>query len=93
MAERINVRVSNQIWRPGVPAGGTAGQFIKKSSSSDYATEWTSNIAVLGVLTIPTSTPASAGATGTAGTITWDSSYIYICVATDTWKRVAIATW
>lgn len=38
-------------------------------------------------------TPASASATGAVGTICWDSSYIYICVATDTWKRVAIATW
>jgi hypothetical protein len=38
-------------------------------------------------------TPASAGATGTAGTICWDTSYIYVCTATNTWKRVAIATW
>lgn len=40
-----------------------------------------------------TQTPASATATGTAGTICWDASYIYVCTATDTWKRVAIATW
>lgn len=40
-----------------------------------------------------THTPATAGATGTAGTIAWDSSYVYICTATNTWKRVAIATW
>lgn len=40
-----------------------------------------------------TRTPASAGAPGTTGDICWDSSYIYICVATDTWKRAAIATW
>ncbi len=40
-----------------------------------------------------TRTPASAAAPGTAGDICWDSSYIYVCVATDTWKRVAIATW
>lgn len=38
-------------------------------------------------------TPASAAATGTTGDICWDSSYIYICTATDTWKRVEIATW
>jgi hypothetical protein len=38
-------------------------------------------------------TPASASATGTTGTISWDASYIYICTATNTWKRVAIATW
>jgi hypothetical protein len=39
------------------------------------------------------STPASASATGTAGTIKWDASYIYVCTAANTWKRVAIATW
>lgn len=44
-------------------------------------------------LIAPTSTPASASATGAAGTITWDADYIYVCTATDTWKRVAIATW
>lgn len=38
-------------------------------------------------------TPASAGATGTKGEITWDADYIYICTATDTWERVAIASW
>lgn len=38
-------------------------------------------------------TPASATDMGQAGTIAWDSSYIYVCVAQDTWKRVAIGTW
>lgn len=38
-------------------------------------------------------TPASAGDTGTKGHICWDANYMYVCVATDTWKRVAIATW
>jgi hypothetical protein len=38
-------------------------------------------------------TPASAGATGNAGEICWDSSYVYVCVATNTWKRAAISTW
>ena len=38
-------------------------------------------------------TPASASATGTVGTMSWDASYIYICTAANTWKRVAIATW
>jgi hypothetical protein len=38
-------------------------------------------------------TPATAAATGTAGDICWDADYIYVCTATDTWKRVAISTW
>jgi len=43
-------------------------------------------------VTTPT-VPASASATGTAGDIAWDADYIYVCTATDTWKRVAITTW
>lgn len=56
-------------------------------------------VATTGVVTfaqtpiIPTKTPASAAATGTTGEICWDSSYIYICTATNTWKRAALATW
>jgi len=42
---------------------------------------------------LPTHTPASATATGTAGEIAWDANYVYVCTATNTWKRVAIATW
>ena len=38
-------------------------------------------------------TPASASDTGTAGEICWDADYIYVCTATNTWKRTAIATW
>lgn len=39
------------------------------------------------------STPSSASDFGIAGEIRWDANYIYVCVATDTWKRVAISTW
>jgi hypothetical protein len=38
-------------------------------------------------------TPASATATGVAGEFAWDANYIYVCTATNTWKRVAISTW
>jgi len=38
-------------------------------------------------------TPATAGDTGNAGDICWDSDYIYVCVATDTWKRASLSTW
>lgn len=37
--------------------------------------------------------PASAGATGSAGEIAWDSNYLYVCVAANTWKRAALSTW
>lgn len=37
--------------------------------------------------------PASASSTCFSGMVAWDADYIYLCIATDTWKRVAIATW
>lgn len=39
------------------------------------------------------SAPASATATGTTGEIRFTADYIYVCVATNTWKRTAISTW
>jgi len=37
--------------------------------------------------------PASAGAAGTLGEIRYTADYIYVCTATNTWKRTAISTW
>lgn len=48
---------------------------------------------VVGAITVPTATPASASATWVAWQIVRDAEYIYVCIAEDTWKRVAIATW
>jgi hypothetical protein len=69
-------------------AGGAAAALVGKFTSAG-------NFGITGnTVNVPTTrTPASATATGTAGDICWDSSYIYVCVATDTWKRTAIATW
>lgn len=39
------------------------------------------------------SPPASAAATGVTGSVAVDTGFIYVCTATNTWKRVAIATW
>jgi hypothetical protein len=62
-------------------AVAAAGNVVINPPSSGYG------------LNIPTGTPASAGASGTAGDIAWDSSYIYVCTATNTWKRAALSTW
>ena len=37
--------------------------------------------------------PTSASDTGTIGEIRFGTSYLYICTAANTWKRVAIDTW
>lgn len=38
-------------------------------------------------------TPAAAASPGSQGDIAWDSNYLYVCVASNSWKRVAIAAW
>lgn len=43
--------------------------------------------------TAASGTPASATATCTTGAVKFDASYIYVCHATNTWKRAAVATW
>lgn len=37
--------------------------------------------------------PTTAADSGTSGQIAFDTGYVYICVATNTWLRAAIATW
>lgn len=44
------------------------------------------------ILKTPT-VPANTGDTGIAGQIAWDSDYLYICVAANTWKRIALSSW
>lgn len=38
-------------------------------------------------------TPPSVSAVGNSGDICWDSGYIYVCVAPNSWKRATLATW
>lgn len=65
----------------------TAGQvYVADGSGSG---DWTTP----SLATIDVAVPANASATGTAGQIAFDTNYIYVCTATNTWKRVAIATW
>jgi len=77
--------------------GGTTSSFpaLKRSSTvlqarladdSGYTT-------MDALLRLQGTAPATTGATGTAGDIRYDADYIYVCTATNTWKRAAIATW
>ena len=49
----------------------------------------TGNITVGGILSSPLQTKV-ANATGSVGQICWDTNYIYVCTATNTWKRVLL---
>jgi hypothetical protein len=36
--------------------------------------------------------PATATSAGTAGQVAADSGFLYLCIATDVWRRVAISS-
>lgn len=38
------------------------------------------------------SVPATATSTGVRGQLASDDTHLYVCTATDTWKRVALST-
>ena len=42
---------------------------------------------------LSTDAPATATSSGTLGDIRMDTDFIYVCVGTNAWKRVAIAVW
>ncbi len=39
------------------------------------------------------SPPATATSAGTAGQMAYAAPYLYVCVDTNTWRRVALSTW
>lgn len=44
-------------------------------------------------IVLSNSAPANSTANGNAGTIRYDSSYIYICTANNIWKRAALTAY
>ena len=66
---------------PGVDQSGT------QDTSGNAAT------ATVATRVSDTTAPSTATDAGTAGEVRYDGSYIYVCVATDTWVRAALSTW
>ncbi len=82
------------------PPAATAGDLWWESDTGRLkiyyqdtdTTQWVDTTPPLSSL-VSSDIPGSATATGTAGAIRFDSGYVYICVATNTWKRAALTTW
>ena len=60
-----------------------------------YANEDGGAIAHIGKIQLAAlnTAPATAASTGTTGEVRYDANHMYVCTATNTWKRSAIATW
>lgn len=44
-------------------------------------------------LEISNSAPASSVAAGESGMLRYDNDFLYVCIATNVWKKVALTTW
>ena len=95
----MTVNVANAGWISGSGAGDIVFDLKGDSCTLQFiGTAWymiSNNGCKFGTSTpvFAASIPSTASATGKTGTIAYDSTYLYICTATNTWKRVAIASW
>lgn len=81
---------------PGTTNGGTTKLLadFAVANATRVSIDTTGTITTEGAIRIRNAkTPASATATGVQGEICWDANYLYVCIATNTWKRVALSTW
>jgi hypothetical protein len=82
-------------WADGDPAGVAADTGLVRSAAGvvKVTNGSTGDGTISGQLRAVGTAPAATGSTGTAGDIRYDADYIYVCTATDTWKRAALSTW
>lgn len=77
-------------------SGGAIEFFTGSSGTADGDCTGTSQVKIdstgllTGKLYISTAQTPASNDTGTTGQIAWDANYIYVCTATNTWKRAAL---
>lgn len=67
--------------------GGDDTTYTSTSSDYRYITIWGDTAQI-----VTPWTPTTSSDNGNQGEIRWDSNYIYVCVATNTWKRATLST-
>lgn len=91
----ITLGAKNGVWAiksTGTIIGADTTSLGGPSYAASYGVDL-SNITFSGAAFVaPLITPASSSATGKVGSIVWDAGFIYICTATNTWKRAALTT-
>jgi hypothetical protein len=71
---------------------GASGNVIISSAGNTSTFDTAGGLRLTGLLSAPVTTKAN-NSTGFAGQISWDTNYIYVCVATNTWKRATLNTY
>jgi len=95
----LNASTGNQsgklnVYNTGGTTGGvlninTSGGGAINLGSGDTAFAGKCTFASTVILTL-SAPPVNHTATGTVGTISWDTSYLYICTAANTWRRTGL---
>lgn len=94
------VQFNRQSGQPSIVGKGDLvieGGVASKGAATVFLNAYNSGNVRVGVgggrLQLSSNTPASSSAPCAAGEIAWDTNYTYVCVATNTWKRSAMASW
>jgi hypothetical protein len=66
---------------------------VSVAGTGNIAVFSTTGAAFTGLTVTTSGTPATSSSAGITGQIQWDSNYVYVCVAPNTWKRANISTW
>ncbi len=87
--------ISSQIGNPfTISAGGSLAATVNTFAryTFEYGITTTSGVSVLDGVRLVNTPPASSVASGIAGDLAVDATYIYVCVGANSWGRVAIDT-
>jgi hypothetical protein len=85
----INLRPGESLSMIHQDTANTAHTLVRRDASGNFSAGTVS----AAIKVTSGAAPANASSTGSAGQVVWDADYIYVCTATNTWKRAAIATW
>lgn len=77
------------LYISGTPSAGTNNYAVHVVAGNTKLAGTLTVDTAAGLILLTSSSPAS-GAACTAGAMTWDASYIYVCTATGVWKRAAL---
>ena len=73
---------------------GTNGNVYIDAISTSTTSTWVFDVSGVttlpGLLSAPPKTISTSTATGVVGQICWDADYIYVCTATNAWRRIGL---
>lgn len=76
-----------------IPSSSPDGIIKSKNPAKFNLSSTHTNMTITSSLKIPERTVTNSNDPGETGQIFYDNNYIYICVAPDTWRRVATTSW